>query len=71
MDSLLNNHTWDLVTRPQDNNIMKFQRVYKTKFNSAGAIEWHLVWYRTTYLSKKASTTLKPFPLLQIQTLSD
>lgn len=41
MDSLLNNHTWDLVPQPQGKNVVKYQQVYKTKFTYEGVVENH------------------------------
>jgi hypothetical protein len=41
MDSLLKNHTWDLVPQPQGKNIVKCRWVYKTKFTFEGVVECH------------------------------
>lgn len=42
--SLRNNRTWDLVSQLQEKNVGQFQWVYKSKFTSDGAIEWHEAW---------------------------
>ena len=41
MESLLKNHTWELVPRPQGNNVVKCRCVYMTKFTSKGVVEQH------------------------------
>ena len=41
MDSLLDNHTWDLVPRLQRKNNLEWQWVYKTKFTFEGVVEHH------------------------------
>ena len=63
--SLMKNKTWDLVPQLQGKNIVKCQWVQKTKFTSHGVVERHkprLV--LNGFFGNKASTTLKPFPLL-------
>lgn len=40
-DSLFKNQTWELVPRPQGNNIVKYQWVYKKTFTSEGVFECH------------------------------
>jgi hypothetical protein len=41
IDSLSKNQTWDLVPRPQGENIVKCRWVYRTKFTSKGVVELH------------------------------
>lgn len=36
MDSMLTNHTWDLVPRSQGKNVVKCRWIYKTKFTTEG-----------------------------------
>ena len=66
LDSLQRNHTWDLVPRLTEKNIIKCGWVYETKFTSNGVVEHHKARLVTkASLRKKLSTTLGPLPLLQ------
>jgi len=68
--SLINNDTWYLVPWLQGKNVVKCQWVYNTKFTYEGTIERHKACLIVKgFLSDKASTTLKPFPQLQMWTM--
>ena len=43
-DALIENHTWDLVPRPPNANVIRFLWIFRLKTNSDGSFERYKAW---------------------------